>query len=129
MAYSNDSILALIGETFDKVFQETSELNGDCLVFSNDQMEVIFYHQQDCCENVHIEDIAGDLSDLIGTPILFAEERSDTNHDDDPDVDDSFTWTFYTFGTIKGTVDVRWYGSSNGYYSESVDVLVNKLSA
>ena len=84
------------------------------------------FHKQDCCETVVIEDIIGDLSDLIGSPILLAEEivyAQDFNPAEVvvPEYQDSFTWTFYKLATIKGYVTVRWHGDSNGYYSESVD--------
>ena len=81
--------------------------------------------RQSVCESVTIEDITGDLNDLIGTPITKAEES--TSGENPPDIknknfqDSSFTWTFYQFATVRGYVTGRWYGESNGYYSERVD--------
>lgn len=79
------------------------------------------FHSGDCCESVTIDDINGDLDDLIGSPILDAREESGEILPAKDKSDDSFTWTFYRISTIKGTVVIRWYGTSNGYYSENVD--------
>jgi hypothetical protein len=93
------------------------------MTFANDKEVFTFLHYQDCCESVSIEDIVGDLSDLVGEPLLIAEEVSgETPADFDKDYHESVTWTFYKFATRKGYVDVRWLGESNGYYSESVDL-------
>ena len=100
----------------------------DELIFTTvDGEKYKLYHSQDCCESVDIEDICGDFEDLIGEPLLEVEEvsNSDVNPPDaSPETtgyQDSFTWTFYKLRTIKGGVTIRWYGESNGYYSESVD--------
>ena len=82
----------------------------------------LMQHFQDCCERVSIEDIAGDLDDLVGSPLVRAEERTSKDFDTGSDRDDSYLWTFYEFATVKGSVTIRWYGESNGYYSVSVDL-------
>lgn len=119
----------MVGKTFDRVTQD----GCDSLMFHHEQGAIEFYYEPDCCANCTIEDVAGDLNDLVGSPILMAElVTSYTNPPDRPDnTDDSFTWSFYKFATAKGYVTVRWYGSSNGYYSEEVSTkwIPNEVAA
>lgn len=79
------------------------------------------YHNQSCCESVVIEDICGEIECLLNSPILIAEERIQNDVTKKEEECESGTWTFYEIATINGSVTIRWYGSSNGYYSESVD--------
>jgi len=116
----------LQGKVLSNIERKTSDYEDE-LIFTLDTGEKYkLYHEQDCCESVIIEEIIGDLQDLIGNPILLAEEV--IHYDENPEdvevseyQDDSFTWTFYKLGTIKGSVTIRWHGQSNGYYSEHVD--------
>ncbi len=122
--YGMDSYLSvLIGKTLTKV--ENVD-NKDIVFETEDGKKYKLTHYQDCCESVMVDDIVGDLNDLVGSPILLAEEvKSKENppwaKEEHLEYQDSFTWTFYKFATIKGYVDIRWYGESNGYYSEEVD--------
>ena len=98
--------------------------DGDEIVFiTKSGKRYTMFHSQDCCEDVHIEDICSNLNDLIGNPILIAEEVTQEGGNDDEDEScgsDFTTWTFYKLSTIIGSVTIRWIGTSNGYYSESV---------
>ena len=78
----------------------------------------IFYHEQDCCESVYIEDISGNLSDIIGKEILKFEEKVEYERGE---WEESYTYTFYDIETLDKHIQIRWCGSSNGYYSESVN--------
>lgn len=109
----------LLGMTFTSVYQDKNDDENDAIVFIPEHGKTLYLaHQQDCCENVYIESIVGDLTYLIGTPILRAEESSNQKFSDS-EWGDSETWTFYKLATIKGYVDIRFHGSSNGYYGES----------
>lgn len=121
--YDSANLSELMGKTCSKI-----DVTKDEVHFYVDDPEIeghhehyVLQHHQNCCERVRLEDISGDINDLVGTPILMAEEStSKTLPPLNGTSPESYKWTFYKFATIKGYVTLRWYGTSNGYYSESV---------
>jgi hypothetical protein len=163
-----------------KIISIDGKVGDSEIVFRSEDGNFFFYHDDACCEDVSIEDICGDLSDLINSPIIEAEEVSGNCYktipipskvpstyitqmyecvlDDDKvnnliscglikqeevsnifpiegspkpkniSVQDDHQWTFYRFGTAKGSVVIRWFGTSNGHYSTSVDFRSEDLS-
>ena len=114
----------IITEMIGKTIVRIEELyNAESLMFFAESGEIYrMHHDQDCCETVYLEDVIGDFKDLLHSPLTVAQSTSNSNdsaNDDDPE---SYTWTFYNFATIRGSVHLRWYGSSNGYYSETASI-------
>jgi len=110
-----------------KTLKNVTRIGNSQIIFETKSGErYIMHHIQDCCETVEIDDVCGDLKDLIGQKITLAEEscsRENPRGKEDAEfmAFESETWTFYKISTAKNSVTITWRGSSNGYYSESVD--------
>jgi hypothetical protein len=92
----------------------------------SDNTDYLMCHQQDCCEDVSLADIVGDIADVIGSPIFTAAVLSnkvdtDANRDGEWRDVEICEWTFYRLGTKNGEITMRWCGTSNGYYSTEVN--------
>lgn len=76
------NIESMVGKVFTSV-EQTKEYGQNVLIFENDEEQYKFTHDRECCESVWIESIVGDLDDLIGNPILLAEEATNYQPVDD----------------------------------------------
>ena len=126
---SNDTVLKIIvGKTI-KDIRGLEKGSSEVIIEFNDGSDVRFYHEQCCCEDVHLNDFIGDINRLRNSEIVSAREDSNNNLDKNNKPletdDESYTWTFYNIQTTKENLWMSFYGTSNGYYSERVDMVFN----
>ena len=115
-------ISVLLGKTIKRIelAQNIDDID-DYIEFScTDNTLYKMYHDQDCCEDVRIESISGELEHLLSSPILMAEAVVTTSEDGC----ESSTATWYKLATVLGYVTIRWLGESTGYYSEDVSFVL-----
>ena len=136
----NMKLIDVNNKPFDYLYRSNNRCNIDELVgkavrglaYSDEYFQIltddciyIFYHEYDCCESVWLTQVDGISDKIIGTRIVIAEVVIKTGEDGIIDTYDydSITWSFYKIGTNKGMIYFRWQVESNGYYSESVDLI------
>lgn len=120
MAIIEDQVFEeLIGKTLTAIKVDEKYAAWILFVVSEDEKYLLHNDEADCNDvQVTIDDINGDINDLVGSPLTMAESVSNEAFEKTQDAEG--TWTFYRFATIKGYVDIRWFGTFNGYYSETV---------
>jgi hypothetical protein len=115
----------LVGHTVTRV----TESGAGLLEITTDKGRYMFDHQQDCCENVSLleqEPDAPPYASMKGKTIVgvTGEQCNDLPEDVRKEYDydlESWTLTRFVFEMSDGSkVPIRFLGTSNGYYSETV---------
>lgn len=105
-----------------KIIKEIKVSKGDdddsIDIYFEDGSYLTMFHEQDCCESVWIEDIESNknLPEYRDAVVIDMYVTTSENKNSD----ESGTYTFYNLNTSKGSINIRWNGESNGYYSEEV---------
>jgi len=97
------------------------EYLGHVLLVLSDYSVYMMHHCQNCCEEVCLVDVCGDVDDVCGAPLMLANETEGTCDAVDGDPCGVLSWAFYNLATINGYVTLTFRGDSNGYYTLDMD--------
>ena len=94
-------ISILVGQTLTRI-EGLAKRSEKVVWRTSDGKEYEMFHEQDCCETVELAEVIGDPEDLLGHPILRAEERTNSTEDPPKYADSwtSWTWTFYEISSL-----------------------------
>lgn len=101
---------------------EAVAVHNDVLYLCTRQAIFAIRHEQDCCEDVWFVDGEEDISDMVGDYLVKIRIDVSPQDRDSNRIDECSTWTFVTIQTLRNSYSFRWYGESNGYYSETVQL-------
>ena len=113
-------LLSIYGKTITKI-----DIDDDSFYLECGDNTYRAYHMHDCCENVSVYDSnitsCGCLGGTKIRSIHFEESGAWPDDVEQNQYVESFTWTTLTINTSCGKkLIVRFFGESNGYYSENV---------
>lgn len=120
MRYNLNSLLesskeSLVGETITHI--DVDESQSEILFTTQSGKQILVHHWQQCCEEVKLAGIDGDIYSLVGWVARDISEETEEGKSGDG----TWTKTVLTFRVGGLAVVTRWFGESNGYYSENVD--------
>lgn len=94
---------------------EIARENEEVHFILTDCRKIVMEHSQECCEDVYLAEVDTDLCSLSGIITKFEEAFVEISSEDE-----YLGATFYNIVVGNTSFNMRWCGSSNGYYSVSV---------
>jgi hypothetical protein len=116
--YYNIDINDLVGQTIVSI--DNLEYNSSCVYFNTEKYIFTMFHEPQCCESIYIDDICGDISDILNTPIIAAYESFKEKNFFSSKIGELSphdNWTFYNIATVKGDLSIIWRGEQSNYSS------------
>jgi hypothetical protein len=111
-----DNLKGIAIKSIDGLKEDSEEVT---INFGND-FKLVFYHDQDCCEYVRLEEYHGNIKNGD----IFRELKVEEVNLEYEKYSHSSTATFIEVVTQNGLITMRWLGESNGYYSERCDMKI-----
>lgn len=108
--FSATSISEMAGKTLTKI----DVIDNEIIKFIGaDGSEFIMLHVQDVALS-YVDDIIGDMNDLIGSPIAIAHKSSGRSGVTENEflINDEYLWTLFHLATDEGWVTFRWFATS-----------------
>lgn len=117
-----NEIESLIGHRIVSVRWDTDRYGYRVLRIGTDSFDLVMEHERDCCNQGDLIDGFDDLKQMVGEVVLEAEcVKQDGVEGQMPDWADYLNqWTFYKIRTMNTSATLRWFATSNGYYSVEV---------
>lgn len=121
---TNSTFSALVGRTIKKISVND---NQEILSFDTDGGSISFKGYGDCCSETWFADITG-VDFLLNARIMSVEDVEMESVDDGRTRQDSDSFYGVKIHTDKGSADVIYRNSSNGYYGDNAELFTGKLS-
>lgn len=103
-----------------KIIEDVTYIEEESAIYftTSKNKQYVLMHIDECCEDVDLVDIVGDLYSLVGNKIYLAEKISNSESKPLGRLQTTYTWTYFKLASRGGYVTLSYYGTSNGHYTE-----------
>jgi len=113
----SEAISEIVGKTIESVSRTGEEFSEEVRFETQCGRRFVIRHNQDCCEEVRIQSVEGDLQSLVGKRTNRASSEFDNELPEGIEKGDLESYTRSIF--CINDVVITFFGFSNGYYDES----------
>lgn len=96
-----------------KVISDVTYIDTESAIYftTNKNTQYVLKHVNECCEEVDLVDISGDLISLLGNKILKAEKVMNSENKPLSNLQNFYTWTYFKLASRGGYITISYFGT------------------